>query len=286
MVISHITKAIAKASAKKMTNKTIKGGSDKNIVKIQKLKKKAGRNVRRNAKPQQDAHVKANQEFEHDDITTRYESNMLDIDGPRVDRLTGKSVDPDPDPVTGKYTELSQDLPPGSSELKKRRLEIQKTEKLMESTNMVDEGMPGYEIKTWHGTLNKKKANLAQYKRNNYQLGDAHTTNYPFDGPTDYFGKREFLSPNKINPIRAKPKKYAKKIRNVKLKPISTGKIYVGPGREPVISKVKNKIKKFNEVDPVTGGYAHFGFGSGNKKKTSPPGKLKKFWDDWLFPQD
>ena len=296
MVISHITKALAKASAKKMTKKTIKGGSTENIVKIQKLKKKAGRNVRRNAKPQQDEHVKANRDFELDDFERRHDGQA------RFDRMTNQMVDPDsPDRYVSQdlnadfYSKANTGVPTDeiinrNYHLDEKRLEIRKAEKLMESTNMVDEGIPGYEIKTWHGTLDKRKANLAQYKKSNYQLGDAHTANYPFDGPTDYFGKREFLSPNKIIPTRPKTKKSFQLGRNVKLKPISTGKIYVGPGREPVISKVKKKLKKFNEVDPVTGGYRYGGMNpksqAGKRTGRGNQGRLKKFWDDWLFPQD
>jgi hypothetical protein len=59
-------------------------------------------------------------------------------------------------------------------------------------------------------------------------------------------------------------------------------------------SKIKNKVKKkynqLNEVDPVTGGYRYGGMNpksqAGKKTGRGNQGKLKKFWDDWLFPQD
>tara|TARA_B110000438_G_scaffold3908_1_gene3930 strand:+ start:20854 stop:21996 length:1143 start_codon:yes stop_codon:yes gene_type:complete len=81
---------------------------------------------------------------------------------------------------------------------------------------------------------------------------------------------------------------YAIKKKKVKMSGAKTTKYQKSLKANKLPGKIKNKYKQFNEVDPVTGGYAHFGFGIGNKKKTStstnPPGKLKKFWDDWMFP--
>ena len=204
MVISAITKAIAKATAKK-TASSATSGSSLSRNRIKELKEKANSNVRKKynesnkdkikEKYDQDAHVKANEAFEEDDITTRYESSMYGIGGPRRDRLTGQLVDPDPDPVTGKYTELSQDLPPNSPELKKRRLEIQKREKLTESTSMYAD-VDFFNLKPI-GQSEIRKTNLAQYHSSNKKFGKAKsvkemTNNERMDG---YQG---FESPNKI----------------------------------------------------------------------------------------
>lgn len=366
MVISHITKAIAKASAKKMAkNANTKGSLNIKKNKTQLLKKKVGRNIKKKYhesnkdkikdKYDQDAHVKANRDFQLDDIDRRHDGLA------RFDRLTGRLVDPDDTHAIHSqdiddYTGIEGRLSPGSALQKKkildaRRLKIQKRETereahLMGSSDPTDSTIP------------KKKANLAQYHSSNKKFGKAKsveemTHNERMDG---YQG---FESPNKIK-IVSRDSYTGKQIKNkgaVNIKPVYhevTSEPFWKGGIKPDFerymqggdappgfvrasypdepapfgfirkqfatptptwgnirkqrvemdkikqttkyqkslkankfkSKIKNKIKKFNEVDPVTGGYAHFGFGSGNKKKTSPPGKLKKFWDDWLFPQD
>lgn len=218
MVISHITKAIAKASAKKMAKQA--GTKERSQL----LKKKVGRNTkkdyhRKTGFPKdeynKDAHVKANEDFYLDDIERQHDGLA------RVDRMTGRIVDPD-DPHAmisqdiDDYTGIEGRISPGSALEKKkildaRRLEIQKREK--------------------DSTIPKKKANLAQYHSSNKNFGKAkgskgRKSQYSDNLARQHDFKREehyqpFVSPNKIE-ILPRSSVTGKELRGKGVVPVKT----------------------------------------------------------------
>ena len=193
MVVSHITKAIAKITAKKIVK-----SSDSAVNNKRKLTPEQIKHI--NKKYDQDSHVQTYYQQKHADIDARYEGTA------RVDSLTNRIVDPDSKHI------LSQDLLANPDDMwgrdgrmkitnkkvhEARVRQIKKAEKAEEST-------PEYKAMA--------RKNKAKYKASEKKWGKAKSVSEMTKSERDD-GYQEFQSPNKIK-IVSRDSPIGKKIKD------------------------------------------------------------------------